>query len=55
MLGEDLVAYRDKRGTVGLLELNCRQGGRCAGGTSSSGVLPCALVAHRIKPYVTTR
>jgi len=23
MLGEDLVAYRDKRGTVGLLELNC--------------------------------
>ena len=23
MLGEDLVAYRDKRGTVGLLELHC--------------------------------
>ena len=23
MLGENLVAYRDKRGTVGLLELHC--------------------------------
>jgi len=31
MLGENLVAYRDKRGTVGLLELHCPHRGTSPG------------------------